>query len=190
MRLFHYFEKSRGPFLAITELPQEEAMNILSEIARENPNLVHPNPEWFLTKRRELETIVRDKFIEKGGKPVRIAPHYMTVEKADCMNSWYNEPECIEIDVKEFDLSVISFTYGDTFPIFNNLLDNGEEYRNNVYRYDEIINIINKYGYPQETEHIQNVPMNYLLKYAEAHIWSDDVVKKHREKWLNAHCHE
>lgn len=183
MYLYHYFERSRGPFKAISDLPNEDAVEVLSNIRKTNPDLVHPNMLWFLNRRRELEAAVRDMFIEKGGKPVRLYPHYMTVERADSMKTWYLEPECLKIDITEFNLESVSFTYGDMFPVFNPNLDDGREYRKQVYKYDEIVEIIEKYGYPQEVEADPNIPVGHLLKYVEAHIWSDEVIDIYRQKW-------
>jgi len=183
MQLYHYFERARGPFLTIMDLPYEAAVSAFAEINQTNPNLVPQDVDWFLERRRELEAIVREMFAAKGGKPRRKAPHYMTVERADCMKSWYLDPAHIQIGIEEFDPATVSFTYGDMFPVFNPRLDDGREYRRNVYTYDEIIGLIAKYGYPQQTEP-PNAPTHCRLKYVEAHIWSDKVVGAYRGAWF------
>ena len=190
MNLYHYFEKSRGPFLTVSDLSDENAVSVFSDIQNTNPSLVPPDIKWFLTRRRELENTVRQLFIKKGGEPKRRFPHYMTVEIADSMKAWYIEPEYLKIGIDEFDLKTVSFTYGDMFPVFNPKLNDDSEYRFNVYRYDEITEIIKKYGYPQETENIQNAPVQHLLKYVEAHIWSDEIVEKYRYRWLSTNRNE
>ncbi|MCL2772433.1 MAG: hypothetical protein FWD71_03700 [Oscillospiraceae bacterium] len=188
MYLYHYFEKARGPFLTISDLTRECAVETFMEIKKINPDLAPPDVDWFLSRRRELENMVRELFIKKGGKPTRNVPHYMTVEVAPSMNTWYIDADCLKINIDEFDVNTISFTYGDMFPIFNPRLDNGEEYRNNVYRFDEITELIDKYGYPQDEEYIPHSPTNpHLLKYVEAHIWSDDIPMKYRNEWLEKH---
>ena len=184
MYLYHYFEKERGPFLTVSDLPYDNAVKVFEEFKTTNSNMVPPHIEWFLTRRKELENTVRDLFIKKGGKPTRLFPHYMTVEVAPCMNTWYLAPDSLKISINEFDVNTISFTYGDMFPIFNPNLDGGEEYRNNVYRFDEVVELIDKYGYPQETENKPNAPVGHLLKYIEAHIWCDDVPMRYRNEWL------
>jgi hypothetical protein len=181
VRLYHYYERSRGPFLTISDLPYNEACGILQQIRKIDPRLVNPDIHWFLKRRKELEQKARDLFIQKGGKPVRQNPLYMTVEKADIMNIWYIETECLSIDMSEFDPDTISFTFGDMFPIFDPSCDKGEEYRNRVYTYDEINDLIIKYGYPQQIHHPPGTVCNRILKYAEAHIWSDDIPRKYRK---------
>ena len=182
MYLYHYFENQRGPFLTTSDLSHSAAVDVLSEIQKTNPNLVHPDMNWFLTRRRELESRVREQFIQKGGKPIRQVPHHMTVENCDYMKTWYLEPCSVKIHISEFDINTISFTYGDMFPVFNPRLDNGEEYRNQVYTYDEIVKIIKKYGLPQFADKKHEFASEC---YVEACIWSDEIVIPYREKLIN-----
>ena len=192
MHLYHYYEKKRGPFLTVMDLPRDDAVKVFQSVEYGDlPRL--PDIEWFLTRRSELENTVRELFIQKGGKPERKHPHYMTIGTADCFlapKSWYIEPEFLRIDIGEFDLSTVSFTYGDMFPVFNPNLDKGEEYRNSVYTFDEITKLIEKYGYPQDWEGVARTQIQRMLKYVEAHIWSDGVVGRCRGAWLadNAGC--
>ncbi len=191
MYLYHYFEKSKGPFLSISDLPFPEARKKLKDIQMENPNLVNPRIDWFLSERYKMEDYVRKLFIERGGKPIRKHPLYMTVGEIKSMSTWYSYPECIKISISEFDLDTVSFTYGDMFPVFNPNLNDGKEYRCNVYKYNEILEVIRKYGYPQNIEYNLRegifpvgAPINHLLKYVEAQIWSDEVVSRYRNEWL------
>lgn len=173
------------------DLPYDKALRKLNEIQAINFNLVNPRKEWFLSTRRELEKQVRELFIQKGGKPIRKNPFYMTVGECNSMGTWYEEPAIVKISISEFDLNAVSFTYGDMFPIFIPELNDGKEYRENVYRYDEIIRIIDKYGYPENIEynlregiHPTGAPLYHFLKYVEAHIWDDKVVNRYRNEWL------
>ena len=82
----------------------------------------------------------------------------------------------IKIPVEEFDLRTVSFTYGDSMPTFSDRVNDGKEYRKKVYMYDEILEIIKKYGMPQEwNDDGKYGPERYI----EAHIWSDKVIQKY-----------
>lgn len=50
------------------------------------------------------------------------------------------------IDTTNLDLNTVSFTYGDSHPTFSNRVNDGKEYRKKLYTYNEIIEIIKKYG--------------------------------------------
>ena len=73
------------------------------------------------------------------------------------------------------------------FPIFNQKLNNGEEWWEQVYFYDDILRLIKKYGYPEDPIYnsIKGIfpkdkPINQYLKYIEAHVWCDKTLEKYK----------
>lgn len=72
----------------------------------------------------------------------------------------------LKIPISEFDLSTVSFTYGDSHPTFSPRVNDGLEYRKRLYNYEGILEMTAKYGLPQENEYGN-------VKYIEAQIWSD-----------------
>ena len=190
--LYHYFEQSGGPFRSLTALPFEEAAAIQRAKQAANPRSVNPHIEWFLTRRYEMEKNVRDRFIAIGGKPVSTAPIYFTLGPNEGMKSWFGDPAWVKIPVGEIDLDAVSFTYGDTFAVFNPALDTGEEYWGQVYRYEDIVKLIGRYGLPEDPPYdMKNwvfpkaKPINQYLKYIEAHVWSGAALENYRrpEAW-------
>jgi len=190
--LYHYFEKNGGPFRSLTALSFEEAAAIQRAKKAANPRSVNPNIEWFLTRRYKMEKNAREKFIAQGGKPVNAAPIYCTLGPNKGMKTWFDDPAWVTIPVNEIDLDTVSFTYGDTFAVFNPALDTGEEYWGQVYRYDAIVKLIDKYGLPEDPPYdMKNwvfpraKPINQYLKYIEAHMWSGRALEKYRrpEAW-------
>jgi hypothetical protein len=91
----------------------------------------------------ELEQIAREIFLFKGGKPIRTVPQYMVVEECEWL----------------------------MFPTFSPIVTDGKEYRKQVYTYDEILELIKKYGLPQEW----NKDGKYgPERYIEVRVWSDE----------------
>lgn len=85
MKLYHYFEKEIGPFKSISELPDEEAENILQSIRINKPDIfLSKRPDDYLLKRRRFEEILRNEFIKSGGTPEKTTPHYMVVLSLFC----------------------------------------------------------------------------------------------------------
>ena len=190
--LYHYFDKNGPPLRTITSLPFEEAEKILrAVIAAENPDkkeFIEWFPKWHLTRRYEMEMIVRDIFISIGGKPVNAAPVYFTLGENRGMKTWYRDPDWIKIPVSELEPGTVSFTYGDTFAVFNPECNTGEEWWGQVYHYEDILKLINKYGCPEDPEYDminrilpKDKPINQYLKYIEAHVWSDEALDKYRQ---------
>ena len=102
----------------------------------------------------------------------------------------YEHPAVLKIPLEEFDPLTVSFTYGDSFAIFNPALFGQEEYWGKVYFADEIRGVIERHGYPPRVKYDfkrgvypQGKHINDHLKYIEAHVWSDEVAGKYRAQW-------
>jgi len=182
--LYHYFEKTLAPFMSITSLPEEEAKRILM-IKREEGKFGNANIDDFLKKRYDMDRKLRKAFIEHGGKPQRMTPIYMMLGEHRQWESAYENPAIIKIPLKEFAPLTVSFTYGDSFAIFNPELFGKEEYWNKIYFADEILKIVERYGLSPHVEYDfkrgiypNDKNINHHLKYVEAHIWSDEVLNK------------
>ena len=179
MYLYHYFDKTTGAFNNLSELSIDEAKNILNKIKAEKPNsqaaLRH---DKYVEYRRNCENIIRSEFIKKGGNILRTPPHYMTVEHSPWLSTWFENCGVIKIPIEEFDLTTLSFTYGDSMPAFSPAVNDGKEYRHQLYTYDEILKIIEKYGLPQDwNDDGKYGPERYI----EVQIWSDETIKKYRQ---------
>lgn len=183
MFLYHYYDKNIGPFKNLSDLSIEEANKVLKEIAITNPNAYCAKRNVdYMQARLYYEDILRNEFLKKGGLMKRKVPHYMVVEHSPWLSTWYDNSAYIKIPIEEFDLNTISFTYGDSHPTFSDRVNDGKEYRKKLYTYDEILEIIEKYGLPQEwNEDGQHGPERYI----EAHIWCDDVIKEYTGKSIN-----
>ena len=160
MFLYHFYDARSGPFRSLTSVSQDEAREIIERIKTE----------------RNCERMLREAFAKKGGIMEIDSPHYMVLEFSPWLSTWYEESRYIKIPVEEFDLRTVSFTYGDSMPTFSDSVYDGKEYRKKVYFYDEILEIIKKYGMPQDwNDDGKYGPERYI----EAHIWSDKVIKNY-----------
>lgn len=178
MYLYHYYDSSRLPFLNLSDLTQEKAENILDVIKRVNPvSQAAKRHSTYMADRLYYERIMREKFAELGGIIRRNAPHYMVVGECEWLSSWFENSAFIKIPVSEFDLRTVSFTYGDSHPTFSPRVNDGLEYRKQLYNYEGILDLIKRYGMPQENEYGN-------VRYIEAQIWSDETVKKHIVNYL------
>jgi len=186
MFLYHYYEKSIGPFKSLTALRIEDARNILRAKSAIS-GFGNPDIDGFLQNRYDRDRQLRESFIARGGKPKRTTPIYMTLGEHRQWQSAYDTPAAIKIPLNEFARESISFTYGDSFAIFNASLFGNEEYWNKIYFADEILEIIDRYDFPPYVEYDfkhsiypTDKPINHHLKYVEAHVWDDEVLAKYR----------
>jgi hypothetical protein len=186
--LYHYYEKGQPPFRSISALSFDKAEKILNNQREINENLVHPNIKWFLKWRYNIDKVIRKDFIAIGGKPIRSTPVYFTLGANAGVSTWFENPTYVKIPVDEFEIDTVSYTYGDVLAVFNPKLNTGEDYWGKVYHYDDILGIIEKYGYPKDPEYngIKGInpkdkPLGDYLKYIEAHVWSDEILDKYRD---------
>lgn len=180
MYLYHYYDREIGPFKNLSDIPIEEANEILHNIANIKPHTqCAKRQSTYMQDRLYYENILRCEFRKKGGIIKRKVPHYMVVKHSPWLSTWFDNCAYIKIPIDEFDIRTISFTYGDSHPTFSERVNDGKEYRKKLYTYDEILHIIEKYGMPQDwNDDGKYGPERYI----EAHIWSDEVIDKYKEK--------
>lgn len=164
--------------MSLTALPAEQRNLILEKIKSERPESMCAKRDLeYIEKRCRCEAILKKEFIAKGGIVEIDSPHYMVVEHSPWLSTWYEEGDFLKIPIEEFDVRKISFTYGDSMPTFSPLVNDGKEYRKQVYTYEEILQIINKYGLPQDwNDDGAHGPERYI----EAHIWTDEPVLSYK----------
>jgi hypothetical protein len=176
--LYHYYEGQIGPFKNLSDLTPDQAQDILGRIKAEKKGMAANRFPGYLERRRELEQIARDMFIAKGGKPVRMVPHYMVVGECTWLQSWYEQGCFLKIPVHAFRPETISFSYGDLFPTFSQRVNDQKEYRRQIYTQSEIVGIIEKYGLPQDWN------MDGKLgpeRYIEVQVWDDKPLQVYME---------
>ena len=170
--LYHYYEAQKRPFLNLSDLPVDEAHRILNLLRQDTRLFASQRAADYLSLRWALETQVRNLFIQKGGKPHRLRPHYMIVGACPWVKEWYHEGAESQIPLTHFKAEGISFTYGDTFPAMR--YQDGKPYRGQVYTLQELPALIAEYGLPQGwNADGQHGPERYI----EAQIWDDEPLK-------------
>ena len=174
MFLYHYFDKRSGPFRSVTAVALDQGSIILEQMKRERPNsMCAKRDSDYITNRLCCEAILRREFSAKGGIIEIQSPYYMIVEHSPWLSTWYEQGDYLKIPIEEFDVCKISFTYGDSMPTFSPKVNDGKEYRKQIYTYEEILRIIEKYGLPQNwNDDGSKGPERYI----EAHVWTNDPI--------------
>lgn len=176
--LYHYYERRRGPFRNLSDLPLADAQGVLDEIKAENQLMAAHRYPGYLERRRELEQLARSIFIAKGGRPVRQVPHYMVVGHCPWLLTWYHEAEYVRLPPTAFSAETTSFTYGDLFPTFSPRVTDQREYRKQVYTLPEILELVRRYGLPQDwNADGQHGPERYI----EVQVWDDQPISAYLE---------
>lgn len=170
--LYHYYERENGPFKNLSSLSLEAGEEVLRKLKQEPDVFASNRSDDYLKIRRELEKTARELFIAKGGKPKKEYPHYMTLGKCEWIQGWYKDGGELFVDLEEFSPEILSFTYGDLFPTMR--YKDGKEYRGQVYTKTEIMDLINRYGLPQQwNPEGKKGPERYV----EVQIWDDKALR-------------
>ena len=171
--LYHYYERTRGPFVHLSDLPYPEAERILEAIRKDGVTFAARRAPEYLAIRRGLEEQVRALFIAKGGRPIRQCPHYLTLGPCPWLLDWYRDGCELALPMAAIDSAVVSFTYGDMFPAMR--LRDAKPYRGQVYRWDELPDLVARYGVPQDWNHDgSRGPERYI----EAQLWDEAPVAR------------
>jgi len=166
--LSHYYEAATDPFINLSDLPVQAAEEHLERIRQLGRAFASQRSADYLTIRRELEDRVRENFMEKGGKPIRSRPHYMILGACRWMLSWYIRGCELRIPLELFSPTIVSFTYGDSFPAMHHPDD--KPHRGQVYCLEELPDLVLQFGLPQSW----NIDGTHGPdRYIEAQVWDD-----------------
>ena len=166
--LCHYYEATDGPLRNLSDLPEEQAEEVLERIRTQEDRFASQRREDYLSIRRGLEERVRGLFIEKGGRPKRLRPHYFVLGECPWLMSWYPHGCALRIPLAAFPPGSVSFTYGDTFPAMRH--QDGKPHRGQVYILAELPGLVAAYGLPQVWNAEGKLGPD---RYIEAQVWDD-----------------
>ncbi|QPC83588.1 hypothetical protein G4Y79_04180 [Phototrophicus methaneseepsis] len=166
--LSHYYAAATGPFLNLSDLSLDDAERIQAALRTRGNTFASQRTPEYLQTRRQLEDRVRALFIDKGGQPQRQRPHYLILGACPWVQSWYIQGCELRIPLADFAPTILSFTYGDTFPAMR--YQDGKPYRGQVYTLDELPELVAAFGLPQDWNADGSGGPD---RYIEAQVWSD-----------------
>lgn len=166
--LSHYYERERGPFRSLSDLPPAEAERLLEGLRRRGDVFASQRAPDYLAVRRSLEERVRGLFVARGGRPVRARPHYLVLGECPWLRTWYRDAAAVRLPLAAVNPAVVSFTYGDTFPAMR--YQDGKATRGQVYTLEELPALVVRFGLPQAWN---ADGVGGPDRYIEAQLWSD-----------------
>ena len=185
--LYHYYEKTRFPFLSISELKQDEFSALMGEFSKLEIADNRFDEKWkrdfYLDFRPYVEKIIHDRFVRKGGQPQIETPRYMTLGPTTWFLDWYEDPGTISIPLSSIPTDKVSFTYPDSMMSYLIAEDRFEPfakfrkpYHGEVFTLDEIEGVIEEHGMPDEEDPNNIEHGNRII---EAQIWDLEILQQH-----------
>ena len=180
--LTHYYKKGTPPFRSLSALPKGEALGIMEALCDETAfGMRFKNPAQYLKERLQTEQWMRQKFIEKGGRPQADYPVYMVLgDSAWISQAAGLEPAAeIHIPLDAFEEWDVSFTYPDSMISLWLASDQPPEYylpdyHGKVYTRCEMLALVAIRGLP-EVSWKSNLPPGLAL-YIEAQVWNHNLL--------------
>jgi hypothetical protein len=178
----HYFLSAKEPFLSLSELPgggQNLIFKEMLNLHKKDGTYKRRYGTGYIDTRLKTESLLKQKFIARGGKPKDPFPVYFVLGESlwfKNLNTNHNE---VKFDLLDLSQEIISFTYPDSFISMNNPT---KPYHNQVFLKSEINEVIEKYGLPPDD--VRNRYDQYWLdddgfeKYVEVQVWDKNRLKE------------
>ncbi|MGC6587205.1 hypothetical protein ACPV3A_19910 [Paenibacillus sp. Dod16] len=152
--LYHYYDAATGPFRNLSALSIEEAKQVQRRLQQNKNMFASQRGDDYIVIRRGLESRARE-----------------TLGPCEWIKQWYQSGREVKIPLDDVDPEMISFTYGDLFPTMR--FKDDKPYRGKVYLKNEILRLVDEYGWPQEWNKDGNQGPE---RYIEVQVWDDRVI--------------
>lgn len=181
--LTHYYRPFTRPFLSLSELSDPEVAALLAALVQQEPLPYRLTQVAYLPERRRIEARLRARFVEKGGRPERLHPHYLVLGSFSLWEQ--DDHERVRVPLASVCPDQLSFTLTDSFFNFRDTNLRGAAipsrgYRRNVYTLAELPGELDAHDLP--TEAWRSDPTRRFEVYVEAQLWSDEPIRG----WLDA----
>jgi hypothetical protein len=180
----HYHRAARPPFLNLSDLSATELEDVLRQLQGErtaglSARVFGPR---YMDFRVRTEAILRSLFIEAGGTPERLVPHYFVLGTSAWFEGLSNDMVSVVLPLADLPSEVTSVTYPDSFTAMGLGPDYGlpyeaRPYHGRVYRLEELPPLIETYGLPTDETPGATGYGGYHNRifetYVEVQLWSD-----------------
>ena len=179
----HYHRADHRPFLNLSDLDEAGLERVLPALQTAAESAVSERRfgPRYMELRRATEEVLRTRFIERGGRPVRGSPHYFVLGESAWFGGLYRDAAEVRVRLSDLPTEQVSVTYPDSVTSMGLLAAFGinvspRDYHGNVYRIEELADLVDRYGLPHGAE-----PTTYeghqfedFEHYIEVQVWSDD----------------
>jgi hypothetical protein len=176
--LTHYYRPFSRPLLSLSALPEPDLAAVLAGLGRHEPlpyRLIHPE---YMAERRRMESLMRDQFATKGGRPQREHPHYFVLGEFSLWEA--DASKRVQIALAAVAPDAVSFTLTDSFFNYRSRNLRGIDipprpYHGQLFTLAELPAQVALHGLPGEAWRVDET--RRFDVYVEAQLWSDDAVR-------------
>lgn len=184
----HYWRGARTPLLNLSDLDPEALGQVLNGLRLEGRQGSHHRRfgTRYMDLRRRTEEKMRRLFIEAGGCPARLAPHYFVLGESRWFRGLADDMQVLVLPLEDLPVQATSFTYPDSFTAMGLVPEYGlpyerRPYHEQVFLLHELDEVISEYGLPEDIEGgYEGYVQRPFEQYIEVQLWSDEPVAR----WL------
>lgn len=177
----HYWRRSTGPFLNLSDLEDKDLPQVMADLMADRKAGGHRRAfgRRYMDLRRRTEAKMRDLFIDAGGQPERLSPHYFVLGQSRWFAGLADDMEAVVMRLADLPEEMTSITYPDSFTAMGLAPEFGlpyepKPYHEKVFRLSQLEELIDRYGLPDD------LPADYdgyeqrpFEMYVEVQLWSD-----------------
>jgi hypothetical protein len=182
----HYYRAVRAPFLNLSKLSEESIDEVVEDLSAEHANGQSSRVfgRRYMELRRLTEEKLRRLFIEAGGAPRRVSPHYFVLGSSHWYEGLAKDMVQVTLSLADLPEDATSFTIPDSFTAMGlgqsfGLRVDPKPYHDRAYRLSDLSEILGRFGMPVDK------PGNYagyqhgpFEKYVEVQLWADEPVAR------------
>jgi hypothetical protein len=181
----HYYRRTRRPFLNLSDLTDDEAIEIMGELIDERRRGLQHRPfgRKYLDMRRATEHRLREMFVASGGRPERSGPHYFVLGESPWFRGLATDMAELRIAVDSLPADQTTVTWGDSFGVTFVTRDFGLNYQprpfhGRLYRLSDIPALVAQCGFQtveaDDYEGLaEGLPTTAPEPFVEVQLWSD-----------------
>lgn len=177
--LTHYYRPFTRPLLSLSPLSDTQLEEVLGQLATSEPLPYRLTQPAYLPERREIERRMRARFIEKGGDPQLLHPHYFVLGEFSLWES--DGSRKVQIALESVPPCWLSFTLTDSFFNYRPTSLRGipiprRAYHGELFTLAELPSQLAAHDLP--TDAWRSDPERVFEVYVEAQVWSDEPVRR------------
>lgn len=167
--IVNYCHRGCKPLLNIMRLPKAQAFALAAKMAEQNKNTTafyrFADFKNYYPARLKTDKLLRDRFVELGGKPTQKHPLSFVLHGSEYLYAWFDNGIITKFPLSQIDEDSVSFTYGDSM---STLERRGE------------ITMLTKSMLLKEITEFNGTLNEFLIavaeryRYIEVQVWNDD----------------
>jgi hypothetical protein len=176
--LTHYYRPFSRPLLSLSTLAEGQLPAVLDQLGQSEPLPYRLTRSEYLPERRRIEQRMRARFVEKGGRPELLHPHYFILGE---FSLWETDGSCkVQLPLQSVPFHWVSFTLTDSFFNYRRTNLHGipippRAYHQELFTLAELPSQLAAHDLP--THAWVSDPARRFEVYVEAQVWSDEPVR-------------